>query len=169
MDQALASRGMGRRGPVHIGELIGLELRRLAMSQTALARSLDVEQSSVSRWVSGVSRPDAQLLPRIAEFLSISHAEAMRLAYGLDDVQTSALEAGSRLDQIDAKYEALFRDVQRRLVALEAQIDRQAARVGEFADSVAAIMREVEEARNRRQPKGVTMADRPVRSSPKRA
>jgi len=41
-------------------------------SQTAFAKKAEVEQMTVSRWVTGKSRPDEKLRPGVAKLLGVS-------------------------------------------------------------------------------------------------
>ncbi len=59
--------------------MIGLEIKRLrqnlGISQTTLAKSLDVRQSTVAMWEAGKNNPGYEMLLRIAEFFGVSASE----------------------------------------------------------------------------------------------
>lgn len=65
---------------VTIAELLSEHIERRRITPAALAKSLHVSASSVSRWASGKMRPDPESCRAIARFFHISEADVLRAA-----------------------------------------------------------------------------------------
>ena len=57
---------------MYIGEMIRQYRERKEITQKDLAEKLNVTPQAVSRWENGISMPDVDVLPRIADLLHIT-------------------------------------------------------------------------------------------------
>lgn len=82
---------------LHIGETVKSCRMNRGLTQEALAELLGVSPQTISRWESGTSYPDMELLPSIANLFSITADELLgmntiRAEYDLRTVFTEAIE-----------------------------------------------------------------------------
>lgn len=70
---------------IHLGEILINKRRSLGITQDDLAAFLGVSKAAVSKWETGNSYPDIQLLPRLAAFFDISIDELVGYDPQLDD------------------------------------------------------------------------------------
>ena len=110
-----------------IGENIRKFRKRNDLTQEALADRLGVTYQSVSRWENGATYPDLELLPAIAEMLSVTVDELLgmpqmekerRAAATLDELRRECL----REDYDAERIVALLRDVRRNYLDSEAAL-----------------------------------------------
>ena len=67
-----------RRDPIRVGGALALYLKKNRMTQTALAKKLDVGDSDISRYLSGTQTPTATVLVRMQRELGISLDDLVR-------------------------------------------------------------------------------------------
>ena len=64
---------------LNLGSQIRLNRRRMNLTQEQLAEILGVTNQSISKWELGLSCPDITMLPKIAEFYSVTIDELIVL------------------------------------------------------------------------------------------
>lgn len=79
-----------------IGETIAEARKAKGMTQLDLANKMNVTDKAVSKWERGLSRPDIDSIPRLADVLGIPVDELVRSEPGISQAKRNKIEATVR-------------------------------------------------------------------------
>lgn len=90
-----------------IGDMIRARARELAQTDEAVARQFDVSSSTVTRWRTGATTPQANKIPALARWLGVSEAEVIAALHTdegptLDDVMQAMQALAERVGRVEA-------------------------------------------------------------------
>lgn len=84
----------------NMGDLICNMRKEKNMTQRELADKLNVTDKAVSKWERGISCPDVNTIPKLADLLSISSDELLRFQRNGTIAQELPLPGGKSVNQI---------------------------------------------------------------------
>ena len=93
---------------IHIGTIIAEKRKQRGLTQQALAEHVGISKPAVSKWESGQSYPDIELLPVLASFFDCTVDELLGYEPQLSREEVQALYAKLSAEFVSQPFEQVY-------------------------------------------------------------
>ena len=108
---------------VTFGDELAARMREKGLTPLAIAERLDIDRSTVTRWIQGLSMPSVDKIPALAEMLDVEPAEFVRLMGPRVPIRNDAL--GRRVTRLEVLVEELTTQLREVAQLLEDRLREQ--------------------------------------------